>query len=201
MKWLVEEQTIEMDGGQLSLEEQWAQVESQVGQSGKCIRSIVLEGEEVHSDFISYLIQCGENVQSVTVKTCSVEQMSGDLAASVQLYIEQAIPQVEELANRFYSSAGSEEWSQFAAFAEALEWLETASVSMQNHCPTKKLQKSFEQYQKKSGVILKQLGEALNQQDLSLMADLLKFEIIPVLEQLKNAAGELAKKYEGAYVS
>jgi len=99
-------------------------------------------------------------------------------------YLERALPEVESLADEFYQGAESNTWDKFDLFLEGLQWLAQLTHSLQNP----KTVANWANYQRAATELLKKLGEldtALQVGDQVLMADLIKYELYPLLEELR----------------
>lgn len=199
MNWNIEGQLFEVDLQKLN--EEWTNMEDNVRQSGRQILYITIDGEEFHSDYLSTLSEYGTSAQDIVIHTGTLEQMCGELAISVIAYIEQAKPHIESLANAFYKKPESDAWNSLAQLTEALDWLQSAAIYFHSLEQAGELQESIKLFQEKQVSMLMQFEVALINQDILLVADMLKYETIPVLNLLQAVATNLAKKYEESYVS
>jgi hypothetical protein len=144
---------------------------------------LIIDGIEVFADFEQYLSENIRTIDLIEIMTKSYhEQIMGQLNEAVN-YLERAIPEVTVLADEFYQGAKQSTWEKFDQLLEGIQWLAQIVCVIQN----KTLLPNWDQFQNIAVTMLKQLGElgkALQDFDRILMADLIKYEIGPIMEEL-----------------
>jgi len=117
------------------------------------------------------------------------DALYGEILTSTVEYLERAIPMVGKLAEGFYNGPDKAVWERFNQLLEGFQWLVNGQEHLRKRFPTDAELQSLQ-------VVfcgkLAELSEALENSDFIFMADLLNFEIIPVLESvLAHAKGML----------
>lgn len=147
---------------------------------------ITVDSVEVYDDFEDYLMKHINEIDTVEVVLLNREEFIGEMLISAEQYLDRAIPAVKILADRFYQGAAADAWGQFEQLLEALQWLsQVISIVEQN-------KQLFPSWESNISIafsfagILGNIDEAIKNKDLVLIADILNYELTPMLEKLSE---------------
>jgi hypothetical protein len=113
-----------------------------------------------------------------------------ELAASTTQYINDAIPAVEQLAMNFYKTPEQESWNRLTELFEAVDLLNNmlvnfGEISKEHNVEAETVIKTlFDQ--------MEELHGALSKHDYILVGDLLKYELIELLQSIRNVANKIS---------
>jgi len=110
-------------------------------------------------------------------------------------YLERAIPAVEILAGEFYRGAVPETWDRFGDLLNGLQWL----LKITEFRPTDGVD-AFQNFLLRIKPKISGLEEALKNSDQILLADLLCYDILPLLKTLEFDLKNSYPRYEAGYV-
>lgn len=144
---------------------------------------IEIDGNEVFERFQEYMIEHIQDIQEVNVKVQTLKQLLDEALLTMQQYLEGALPEINKLADEFYKGATKESWDKLTQLFEGLSWLTQNVEAIQtkgqyhNAASYKEISNSLQEE-------LSNLEDALKNGDLVLTGDILKYEIVSILEQL-----------------
>ncbi|HYH02268.1 MAG TPA: hypothetical protein VEC37_04150 [Bacillota bacterium] len=168
----------------VSAEEVVNQIQNLLDNAQMIIKDLVINGavvEDDHEGFIAANLLAIENIEVIgkPLQEFVFEQVEEGLA-----YLDRALPEVESLADEFYQGSANGTWDKFDLLLEGIQWLAQLTHAVQNPA----IIANWADYQKTSVGLLQKLGElgsALQVMDQVLIADLIKYEIYPLLEELR----------------
>ncbi|MDZ5471958.1 hypothetical protein SM124_09380 [Bacillus sp. 31A1R] len=145
---------------------------------------MIIDGVEVYDNYEIYIEENLLRIENIIVEVKTVLQFFTSIILSINEYSSNAIPELKQLSTAFYNSSSSESWKKLTDFLEALQWINEAIVSINskeikpNHGDKYLgITASFEN-------VFPNLLEALEGQDNIFIADILNYEIIPLLQDL-----------------
>lgn len=145
---------------------------------------MIVDGVEVMQDYQGYLAEHWEQIQEIEVKTKTQQEFAVEYLVSATQYLQRVIPEVKSLADQFYQGASNLTWHKFEQLLEGLQWLtEIYSIIPNLNSPV-----NWNEYGKTVISLLGklgELGEAMQNSDQVLIADLILYEITPVLEEIQ----------------
>ncbi|MEK4027938.1 MULTISPECIES: hypothetical protein [Bacillaceae] len=166
-----------------SLEKVGELIENETQNQNKLVSHYLLNGEEYY-DFEEVINRISLGKFEVILKTR--EELICEILNSIYKYLERALPEVQLLADEFYSEISDETWNKVTDLLEGVEWIYQAvqsarSVNVQGvnfvtiDSLLQDLQASFPD-----------LEQGLVTQDSLSIADLIQYEMKPILEELKE---------------
>ncbi|MCI1858749.1 MAG: hypothetical protein LKI80_11385 [Sporolactobacillus sp.] len=165
--------------------------------SGRFYSHLVADGEAVYENEEKYLQDHLVNIHELKIMTQTVHEM---VAGSLKLatgYLNRAVPQLPELADRFYQNPGPDDWKTFSDLLGGIEWLdETLTLIARVRTGSRRdvLQRSLNAIRQQ----VKNMDEALKASDSTLTADILQYEIQPLFIDLRNQIKQDAAESEAA---
>jgi hypothetical protein len=152
---------------------------------------IEIDGNKVHGNYYDVLIDNIAFIKEVKVVMVSANDYLREIMVSIKKYIENAVKEISSLADGFYRGTDNDTWIKFQQFIEGIEWINSGAAIVAKNA---KALSEADKYVKTVSEILNklpELEEAINNSDYVLIGDLLNYEIIPVLETIKDAAEDM----------
>lgn len=112
-------------------------------------------------------------------------QLITETVDSMVSYLERALPEISGLASEFYQGANEETWETFGQFLDGMGWIVSVLEQLSNPELMENCEGVSQRYRDLSGNI-RGLQEAMENLDLIAVADILRYEMIPSLEMLKE---------------
>jgi hypothetical protein len=145
---------------------------------------LIVDGEEIYEDPESYLLNSLESISTIEVAVKTIQEFVNEVLIMAKDYLTNAIPEMTSLADGFYQNPTSENWVDFSAMLEGMQWLnktinviDKAKERPANWNECIKLAAQFE-------MELKNLEQAVENSDNVLIADIIQYELLPVYEAL-----------------
>ncbi|MGG4037819.1 hypothetical protein [Heyndrickxia ginsengihumi] len=146
----------------------------------------IADGQEIYDDHELYLEDNLQNINHLMIVLKTVQELIGDILLSALDYIKRARPQVEALVDVFYQHADEEAWQSFSNFLEGLQWLnQSITITDQNEQKPKNWMQVLAATVSLQEVLLN-LADALENKDEVLIADILQYEILPLLQRMQE---------------
>ncbi|WP_312470765.1 hypothetical protein [Neobacillus sp.] len=145
-----------------------------------------IDGEEVYDDPESYLLECLESISIIEVVVKTIHEFVNEVLHMTDDYLKRAIPEITTVADGFYQSPSSNNWTDFSNMLEGIQWLiqMVELIDKTNERPANwdeciKITTKFE-------MELASLVEAVKNTDHILIADVLQYELLPLFETLET---------------
>ncbi|SFQ96882.1 hypothetical protein [Desulfoscipio geothermicus] len=152
--------------------------------SGLFLSCLKVNGKDIYNDFEFYIEEHLNTIQVIEVEVKNRKEWLDDMLLSGARYLERSIPAVQQLADRFYQGPSAGTWTQFAQLLEGVEWLVQLIHGMEQNKllypgwgTNITVAASFKE-------ALDNLAEAMENSDTILIADIINYEIMPLLESL-----------------
>ncbi len=145
---------------------------------------LIVDGVEVYENYEKYLDEHSNDIHDIEACMSTVDELNSNILKSSHEYVRNAISALNPLAEQFTGSPSSEAWKQYVQLLEGIDWLtkmmDTAGSSggLINEKPN--FDKIAQQLQEQ----LKSLEGAMNNQDNGLIADIIRYEIFDIFEDL-----------------
>lgn len=166
-----------------SIESSLNQVEEILKENDVYLELMEIDGNEVFEGFQEYLIEHIQEIKEIKVKVQTLKQLLDESILTMQQYLEGALPEVKKLADEFYQGATKESWDKLTQLFDGLSWVTQniraiqTEIQYQNSTAYIDISKSLQEE-------LSNLEDALKNGDLVLTGDILKYEIVSILDQL-----------------
>lgn len=165
-------------------------INAKTNENDLLVTHLTVNGVEVFSDFESYLNENLSDVETVVVYTTNSSKLVNEIMLSTEEYVNRAIPQVKSLSEQFYQGATNDSWLAFGEMLEGLQWFQQTSLFIQNQAFQPELL-NFAAETLDFTDELRSLGEAVEQQDVVLIGDIILYEILPQFEEISAKIGEI----------
>lgn len=147
-----------------------------VGDSEWVVSYLSVDGIDVYEDQDAYLLEHIKSIENIDVGLENREDLIQDILFSTGDYVERAAEAIRPLATEFYQGPSQDTWNQFDRLLEGLMWLLDASTTLVLFW------NEFTPIQTGLNQITLELKKALEISDFTLLADLLNYELAPLLE-------------------
>ncbi|MDC0761731.1 hypothetical protein POF51_13575 [Brevibacillus sp. AG] len=165
-------------------------ISAKTNENDLLVSHLTVNGVEVFSDFESYLNENLSDVETVVVYTTNSSKLVNEIMLSTEEYVNRAIPQVKSLSEQFYQGATNDSWLAFGEMLEGLQWFQQTSLFIQNQAFQPELL-NFAAETLDFTDELRSLEEAVEQQDVVLIGDIILYEILPQFEEISAKIGEI----------
>ncbi|UOQ48302.1 hypothetical protein MUN88_20050 [Gracilibacillus caseinilyticus] len=147
---------------------------------------LIIDNQEVYNNMESYIDKYFHRIDTIQIITKTTVQFINDTFITAEEYISNALPQLEKLIDQFYNNPTAADWHHFKQFTDGLQWLSDMLVNIDTlkERPTN-WQVYVSVYHELEGQV-HELAEGVENQDHTLIADVINFEIKPLYERLKH---------------
>lgn len=150
------------------------------------LSSVIVDGLEIFGDYEDYLLDKLSQVETILVSFQTRKESLDDALLLAAGYLERALPSIKELSAEFYKGATAETWKQLEQFLEGMQWLGELIKNMEQSAHLFKSWKTGVSIPFNFTEIINNLNQAVSNSDLILIADSLKYEFIPLLNNLSE---------------
>nr|WP_144921558.1 hypothetical protein [Paenibacillus bovis] len=145
---------------------------------------LIVDDKEVFDDPERYLQDYLSGIREIEIVAKTVKQFINDLLLSAKEYIRRAKPEIDSLSDEFYQNPTHESWHKFTQLLEGIQWINQVIQTIDT---TKEKPKNWMNYIDLISTLdseLKNMEEAIENSDSVLIADLIKYEILSIIESL-----------------
>lgn len=175
---------IELDNNQDGISELFYIINNLVKKNGLYFSHLIVDSIEVVDDYENYLLKYIDQISHVEVVLLNSKELLNEALLSCKDYLAQALSEIEKLADKFYQGENEETWKKFDQMLEGLQWIvQMVSALNSNKDFYNTIHDSMEIEEKLSSDIA-ELEDAVTQNDLILIGDIINYEILPTLNSL-----------------
>ncbi len=157
----------------------------------------ILQGNYYFSHFVAdetviyenheqYLEQYLPDIHKLEIVAKTVKEFVNDLLLSTQEYTERAIVELQPLAEAFYSNPTSETWSTLDQLLGGLQWIHDMLMTVGTSGKVPSNWSRYIEVSYKMQEEIRDLAEAMENEDNVLIGDLLHYELLPNFEKLQK---------------
>lgn len=184
MKILFDDKLKEVNKVEEAMQEIGQMIQNEIHNQHLVFTHCVIDGIEVYEQIENYLDEHKEIIQEIHLQASTRDEIINNMLIEAENYLNRALPALKDLVDTFYQGATNKTWGDFQQFLEATSWL----FSMIQSIDQIKQPTNWDAYLTIMAQLQNELTsvmEAIENQDESLIADLLQYEITPLLEALK----------------
>ncbi|GIN85251.1 hypothetical protein J6TS2_16370 [Heyndrickxia sporothermodurans] len=190
MKFSYLDKDYELENNISILNEFLIQMNANFQKQGRIIKTIMIDGIEINQEFEQYVINNIQKINHIEILDVDLKVFLNEVIIEAIQYLQNALPELEKLHEEFYSEITASTWEKFNFFLEGGQWiLQVVQVLIEQV-----QMKEIEEIQGKLTSILEEMLSALENQDTTLIGDLLSYEISPIYEEILS----LLKQKEGS---
>lgn len=149
----------------------------------------IADENEIYEDHEHYLNVNLGRIEKLEVIAKTEREFINDILLSTVDYMNRAKPELAALPGGFYANPTVDTLASFEQLLGGLQWLdEMLALIINSNKRPKDWQKYMELSEKLKSEIVN-LGEAVENSDHVLVADIIQYELIPIFEELELAIG------------
>ncbi|WLR50592.1 hypothetical protein LC040_15195 [Bacillus tianshenii] len=186
MKLTLFEKTFDYENALSSIEEMFKDINEEIEKSDYLFSHLEIDGVEVYTDHDIYISEYIEHIQKVNVKVLKPESMLDDMMLQLESYLEGALPEVQLLVDDFYQGPSEKSWGNFELLLEGLQWVNQFIGTVDQIIEDMNEKKQYLVHQASLVEEFRNLEEAIEAGDTILIADIIQYEIVPVMESVKK---------------
>ncbi|MFD1736794.1 hypothetical protein ACFSCX_09460 [Bacillus salitolerans] len=146
---------------------------------------LLIDENVIYENFEKYLEENIEDIQIIKVVTITLKKLLSKSFESIKLYIDRAKPEINKIVEQFYSGPTRDSWDKFSLLVEGLQWIIQILDAQGNHIENEKVRNNLiHEKELITGELTNLLG-AVETKDMVLIADIIQYEIIPIIERIE----------------
>lgn len=206
MKIIINGQTEDFENSTNTIKRVLTRIQEILDQENLELSHLVIDGIAVYQEYENYLNEKIETTTEIVAETLKLKPLIAETLDSAFAYISNAIALLKPLADTYYQSPGPEAWNRLAELFEGLGWLlDTMNRidqidQLQLYILNYDIWNEYVQILKGLNMVLKELEQAMLNQDHVLIGDLILYEILPIFEAAEEKLRFLVPT-GGAHVS
>jgi hypothetical protein len=146
------------------------------------VSQMTINQSEIYENYREVIIGNLSEINVIDVEIKSIHSMVLDLVKEILNYSHQLLLATEDVSSGFYNSPNSEQWESFQQYFEGVIWVIDALDKVSLHTDYEEV------ISVETHIILKEVAgsivEAMEAKDYTLIADLLKYEVVDALKDL-----------------
>lgn len=166
------------------IEEVFQQINEVVAQSSFHFSHLVIDGTEVFENHDQYILDHIDEIEAIVVCVKTEQEFIVELMHTAESYIESAEPEILKLVDDFYQSPSNAAWDKLNQLLEAVQWLHQMACSVNQSIKVPKNWGACMEVITDFQDMLQQLELALENLDSVLTADIIQYELLPLLKSL-----------------
>jgi hypothetical protein len=189
MKLFINNQVFELENKESSIEIVLKKIDEITKKENMAVSHLVIDHVEVYDNYENYISAHINSIENINAVIKPVKELIMDIFLSAEDYLKRALPELKELISEFYQKPTNESWERFNEFLCGLEWIQNfiALVDNGSYHPM-----NWDKYLIAISTIheeLRNLEDAITNNDSTLLADIMQYEIYPQLDILKQEIG------------
>ncbi|MBY9077601.1 hypothetical protein KIH86_27690 [Paenibacillus sp. HN-1] len=164
------------------INEWWIASTSKIYKEDRLIYSVEIDDNPVFSGYEQIIVNDYRGINRINIITKTKKESIVETELALADYLDRFIPTSRQIADYFYGELSEEQWAEFTQLVEGLSWIVNSLRFLQILHENQEIL-ALQVLQMEA--LVKELGESLERAEYTLTADLLNYEIIPLLEKMK----------------
>ena len=158
----------------------------------KFFSHLVIDGLEVYDNYEGYIEDNIGDIRNISMEFLTISEYIKGILISTNEYLSRATPAVEGLADAFYQKADMDVWQELDNMLEGIEWLYETFIMIDSLPNLADVMPDYERWNLYSKVVrelqevMPNLQEPLESGDYVLVADIILYELRPILEKMRS---------------
>lgn len=190
MKLSLFDKTYTYSNDEAGINEMFSIIMEKVAETDLHISHLEIDGEEVYENHGEYILERLNSVENVEVIVKTTKELINETLLSTESYLDRAIPEIQILVDEFYQNPTEESWHKLGQLLEGVQWIAQMVLTIDQF--EEKLA-NWDEYLTCIATLqneLPNLMEAMEHRDALLIADIIQYEVLPVIESLQNTITE-----------
>lgn len=165
----------------------WETETASIIKMNRLIYYVKIDNQVMYQGYEEYLLNHLNTINAIDIVTLSRQESILETEKTLDEYLDRFIDASIELSKKFYGELTEETWNGFSDFIQGLDWiikaLEFNIVLFQNGG------EDIPEYLliiENLGAVVTEMDQSLEQQDFVAVADLIQYEIIPLLQKFRS---------------
>ncbi|MCM3338740.1 hypothetical protein M3650_08820 [Paenibacillus sp. MER TA 81-3] len=171
----------------------------QLASQNRRLSEIRIDNVPVYTDVLSYVKRAEMTIEYIQLLTVSVHQYVMDLSKQVKEYLPNLIAGIRGITDQFYGEVTNETWSYLIEIIEGMNWLSQSMHTIDEEI--KHTSKPIFKVNIESHMLanmrehFETINTALENQDYVTVADIFKYELTALFEELLSQLQEVPESY------
>ncbi|WP_126428733.1 hypothetical protein [Brevibacillus marinus] len=168
-----------------SIQQLSEQINATLSQTGLLYSHMVVNGVAVYDDPEAYIKENLKTLERIQVILVSSEQLLRDVLQTALDYVKRALPQLSRLVDEFYHVPAEDTWNALGQLVEGLQWFQQTETFIAGMGSSPEWANEVKELFRFSDV-LTQLEEAVAQEDATMIADIIQYEVMQRFETMEK---------------
>ena len=190
MQLIILDTATDLEAGDTLYSEIESRIQQKAQESNLHFSHLQIDGQTIYDNYEQYISENAGSINEIRVEMITLEQLNQDILESAQDYIVNAGPKIHSLSEEFYKNPSTQTWTNLEQFLEAIEWLSSMLVNIQEQVG-EELQQSLAVLKDRNFEQLEALLQAMENKDTILIGDILKYEITALFSDLSEVLDKI----------
>jgi len=186
LKVTIMDQVLEFGSEINDVQQMIASVNQLLGTSKLVVDSVWVDGADAGQDYETYILEHHLNIESIRITTQTMKQLCLGMLDSAVQYIDGAVEELPGLSKLFYTGSMQEAWGKLEYLFEGLQWLNQMAVMAVDEDMMFADQKEYHSFIQALSALMVELSEAVAAKDGTSIGDIVSYEILPMLNNIKS---------------
>lgn len=146
----------------------------------------IADGTEVYEDHGNYLNEHAGYIEKLEIVAKTVKEFVNDLLLSAEEYTQRAIPELAPIAEAFYDNPTPGTWATFDQLLGGLQWINEMLMTIGKSMAVPSNWQGYLMVSNKMQEEIRNLAEAIENEDNVLIGDIIQYELLPNFEELEK---------------
>ncbi|MEC0370799.1 hypothetical protein [Paenibacillus chibensis] len=170
-----------------AINEWWKKSTSQIYNQKRLIYCLEIDGVKMYTGYESVIVNNYNNIDKIEIMTKGYEESICETLQEMGLYLKVFIPRSLIIADYFFGEVSEEAWGEFSKFIDGLNWIISSLEFIQTISDP--CNDAVELVLRKLEPVVANLEQSIRNGDHVDVADLIKYELIPIIEPLQQICG------------
>lgn len=193
MKIYIEDQVLEYENKKEEINSILKEIDTIVANASKTLSHLVIDSIEVYESYYDYLLDNINALEEIRVISHTYEELVNEILISTWEYIDKTPENIQELVSNFYKDLSSQDWGKLNDFIGGLSWIINTFTTIDKDSRLRDAVSSYESWNLYAKEIFSlqeifpDFEEALSNNDNVSVADILSYEMLPILSNMAQS--------------
>jgi len=186
MRLYVLDEKYEYENNSAGVLQLFATIQEHIEQRQYLLYSMQVNDEIIYSDYEPYVEQHLDNIQTIAAELITIEQWGHRTIMELKRYLKQSLTAIVPVVDAFYNGGSEQTRKSFSQFIEGLEWIVTATNALHSAELEQEVVGNVVQHVQKVAPFLNDIVKTMENNDYIHLADLLHYELLPLLQTMSD---------------